>query len=122
MMEWTHEDDQRAKEEGWRRYGDFVMVQYTPEGGLRFSGAYEIISHLRHRGIQSEWHKNVYLSLPWVVADDMMALSEGWRLKTLQSESDDAACQYVLERAKSGDPLHIKALAVLAKRRLTQGS
>lgn len=84
---------------------------------------------LRNKGKKSEWHRQVYLSIPWTDADDQMTVSEGWRLtfdsvltrSTVFFRTNDAAREYVVAHAQAGDPLHIKALSTLAKRRLIYG-
>lgn len=125
-MDWTEADVKRAAKEGWKRQSGFVARAYDPSGRCPFPHTIDVVEFLRNRGKKSEWHKAVYLSLPWTDADDQMTVSEGWRL-TYQSvltrslvffATNDAAHEFVVARAQAGDPLHIKALSTLAKRRL----
>lgn len=128
-MEWTDADTKRAAKEGWKRLGGFVARAYDASGRCPFPHTIAVVEFLRNKDKKSEWHKAVYLSLPWTDADDQMAVSEGWRL-TYQSvltrrlvifATNDAAREFVVDRAQAGDPLHIKALSTLAKRRLIYG-
>ena len=128
-MKWTDADTKRAAKEGWKRLSGLVARAYDASGHCPFLDTYDVIAFLRNKGKKSEWHKQVYMSLPWTHADYQMSASEGWRL-TFDSiltnytgffQTHDAAREYVTTRAQAGDPLHIKALSTLAKNRLTYG-
>lgn len=128
-MEWTDADTKRAAKEGWKRLSGYVVRTYDHFGLSPFPDTASVIEFLRNKGKKSEWHKQVYLSLPWTTADDQMATFEGWHLasnsiltrSTVFFRTNDAAREYVVTRAQAGDPLHIKALSTLAKRRLIYG-
>lgn len=128
-MEWTDADIERAAKEGWKRQGGFVARIYDATGRCSFHHATDVVKFLRNRGKESEWHRQVYLSLPWTYADDEMTFSEGWRLafgsiltrNTALFKTGDIAREHVTACAENGDPLHIKALSTLAKRRLIYG-
>lgn len=128
-MDWTDADIKRAAKEGWKYLNGFVVRTFDDSGLCPFLHATDVVKFLRHKGKESEWHRKVYLSTPWTDADDQMASSEGWRL-TFGSiltrnvaffRTNDEAREYVVAHAQGGDPLHIKALSTLAKRRLTYG-
>lgn len=126
-MEWADADRKRAAKEGWKRTNGFVARGYDASGRCPFPHAIGVVEFLRNKGKKSEWHRQVYLSIPWTDADDQMTVTEGWRLtfdsvltrSTVFFRTNDAAREYVLTHAQAGDPLHIKALSTLAKRRLT---
>ena len=128
-MEWTDADTKRAAKEGWKRLSGFVARAYDPTGHCPFPNTIYVVEFLRHKGKKSEWHKQVYMSLPWTDADDQMAVSEGWRLawdsirtrSALFFPTNDAVHEFVVAKAQAGDPLHVKALSTLAKRRLIYG-
>ena len=128
-MEWTDADAERAAKEGWKRQGGFVARAYDASGWCPFPHTANVVEFLRNEGKKSEWHKQVYLSLPWTYADDLMTALENWRLtfgsvltrSTMFFQTNDTAREYVVTRAQAGDPLHIKALSTLAKRRLIYG-
>lgn len=128
-MEWTNADTKRAAKEGWKYLSGFVARAYDASGRCPFSHTVDVVEFLRNKGKKSEWHKQVYMSLPWTYADDQMTVSEGWRLtfdsvltrSTVFFRTNDDAREYVVARAKAGDPLHIKALSTLAKLRLIYG-
>ncbi len=128
-MEWTDADAKRAAKEGWKLLGRYVARAYDPLGRCPFHHTFDVVEFLRDKGKGSEWHKQVYMSLPWTDADGQMAVSEGWRLtynsilthSTASFITHDAAREYVVTCAQAGDPLHIKALSTLAKYRLTYG-
>lgn len=129
MMEWTDADIKRATKEGWKRLNGFVARAYDASGRCPFLHTIDVVEFLRNKGKKSEWHRQVYLSIPWTNADDQMTVSEGWRLtnysvlthSTVFFRTNDAAREYVVTHAQGGDPLHIKALSTLAKRRLIYG-
>ena len=128
-MEWTDADTKRAAEEGWKRQGGFVARAYDPSGRCPFPHIFDVVRFLRDKGKESEWHEQVYMSLPWTAVDNWMASTEGWHLihgsitarSLMFFATNDAAREYVVTRAQAGDPLHIKALSTLAKRRLIYG-
>lgn len=128
-MKWTAADTKRAAKEGWKRLGGSVIRAYDASGQCPFPHTIDVVEFLRSKGKRSEWHRQVYLSIPWTGADDWMADSEGWRLtfdsiltrSTPFFRTNDDAREYVVTRAQAGDPLHIKALSTLAKRRLIYG-
>ena len=128
-MEWTDADTGRAAKEGWKLPGRYVARRYDALGRCPFHHTFDVVEFLRDKGKKSEWHKQVYLWLPWTGADDQMAVSEGWRLtfdsvltrRTVFFGTNEAAREYVVAHAQAGDPLHIKALSTLAKRRLIYG-
>ena len=128
-MDWTDADTQRAAKEGWKYLNGFVVRNFDDSGFCPFPHTTDVIKFLRHKGKWSEWHREVYLSIPWTNADDQMTIPEGWRLASGSIltrsiaffRTDDEAREYVIAHAQGGDPLHIKALSTLAKRRLTYG-
>ena len=128
-MEWTNADAKRAAKEGWKLLGRYVARAYDHLGRCPFHHTFDVVEFLRNKGKKSEWHKQVYMWLPWTGADDQIAVSEGWRLthhSILTNGSGvfgthDAAREYVVTHAQAGDPLCIKALSTLAKYRLTYG-
>lgn len=138
-MEWTNADTERAAKEGWKRLGGYVARTYDASGLCPFPDTVNVVEFLRDtvnvveflraKSKESEWHRQVYMSLPWTSADDQMTVPEGWRLaatsiltrSTMFFQTNDTAREYVVTRAQAGDPLHIKALSTLAKRRLING-
>lgn len=129
-MEWTAADTERAAKEGWKRLGGYIARTYDASGQCPFPYTAHVVEFLRDKGKESEWHRQVYLSLPWTVADDLMTAPEGWYLASnsiftrnpmTSFRTHDAAREHVAAHAQAGDPLHIKALSTLAKRRLIYG-
>lgn len=125
-MKWTDEDVERARKEGWAYQNGYVRQSFGPSP---FFSPITVVEHLREKGKKSKWHRDVYLALPWTVADDMLSSRDGWRLtsygtlirtSTIKFSSDEEAQQYVSEAA-AHDPLCVKALTRLAKRRLLEG-
>lgn len=128
-MNWTGADIERAAKEGWKYLNGFVFRTFDDSGLCPFPHITDVVKFLRHKGKESEWHREVYLSIPWTDADDQMTIPEGWRLasgsiltrSSVLFSTNEEAREYVVARAQDGDPLHIKALSTLAKRRLTYG-
>lgn len=122
-MEWTEEDAKRAAAEGWE-YRHGYVAQIRSAG--KFFSPYEVVAHLRKKGITSEWHREIYLSLPWTNADEQLTMGEGWRAvfdrvyaSPYMFASNEEAQAAVQARACADppDPLCIKALAYIAKNR-----
>ena len=123
--------DQRlqAKKEGWKISNGFAARAYDARGQCPFAGIPDVIRFLRQKGKTSDWHRDVYVSLPWTNTDDQMSFEEGWRLayngillrSTIKFPSNEAAQAYVQTGIDAGDPLHLKAIKTLAKRRLLYG-
>ena len=124
-MKWTDEDAERARKEGWVYQNGYVRQSFGPSP---FYDPIAVVEHLREKGKTSEWHRDVYLALPWTAADDALSRLDGWclsfgtlfRTNTAKFASDKEAQQYVSEAA-AHDPLCVKALTRLAKRRLLEG-
>jgi hypothetical protein len=118
-----------AKKEGWKVVSGYVAQAYNAKGQCPFSSTWEIVQFLREKGKTSEWHRDVYMELPWNDIDDQMAYEEGWYLAfneiLLRSHAkfpnNEAAQAHVLAGVEAGDPLHLKAAKTLAKRRLLYG-
>ena len=118
-----------AKEEGWKIVGGYVARAYNIRGQCPFNSTSEIVRFLREQGKTSEWHRDVYMNLPWNDPDDQMSFEEGWRLAyneilrrgTVKFKSNEAAQAHVQTGIDTGDPLHLKAIKTLAKRRLLYG-
>lgn len=131
-MKWTDEDVERAYKEGWKLVNGYVRPHYATATTALYS-PWDVVSHLRCKGRTSEWHRNVFLNLPWTDADDSLAREGGWKLtgslpprivRTSQKyDSDEAAAAAVVAQASGNtpDPLCVKALTRLAKRRLLEG-
>lgn len=125
----TLDQQLQAREEGWKIVGGYVARAYNTNGLCPFDSTSGIIRFLRERGKTSEWHRDVYMNLPWNDADDQMSFEEGWVLahneillrSTNKFSSNEDAQTHVKAGIDSGDPLHLKATKTLAKRRLLYG-
>lgn len=125
----TPEQQLQAKKEGWKIVGGYVGRAYSSHGQCPFNTVEQIVSFIREKGKTSDWHRAVYLALPWNKADDDMAHAEGWRLayneillrSTARFDTNEAAQAFVQKGIESDDPLHIKTISTLAKRRLLYG-
>ena len=69
-----------AKEEGWKIVGGYVARAYNARGQCPFPTTMDVVKFLRERGKSSDWHRDIYMNLPWSGADDDMTFEEGWRL------------------------------------------
>lgn len=128
-MDWTEEDAKRAAAEGWAYRNGYVAKIHSAG---KFFSLYEIVAHLREKGVTSKWHREVYLSLPWTDADDRLTTSEGWRatfgtvirtsVRMFASDEEAQAAVHARACANPPDPLCIKVLARMAKRRLLEGA
>ena len=126
-MKWTDEDVARARKEGWAYQNGYVRQSFGPSP---FYDPISVVEHLREKGKKSKWHRDVYLALPWTSADDGMSRHDGWvlyehgmRACSTRFKNDEELQKHVQQQAlaRFPDPLCIKALARLAKRRLLEG-
>jgi hypothetical protein len=125
----TLEQQLLAKKEGWKIVSGFVAQAYNAKGQCPFNSASEIVRFLRTKGKTSDWHRDVYMNLPWNDIDDQMSFEEGWYLahseillrSSAKFPNNEAAQAHVLTGVETGDPLHLKAAKTLAKRRLLYG-
>ena len=125
----TLDQQLQAKEEGWKIVSGYVARAYNIRGQCPFNSTSEIVRFLREQGKTSEWHRDVYMNLPWNDTDDRMSFEEGWRLayneillrSTVKFLSNEAAQAHVQTGIETEDPLHLKAIKTLAKRRLLYG-
>lgn len=125
----TPEQQLVAKKEGWKISNGFPALAYDARGQCPFRTISAIIRFLRQKSKTSDWHRDVYLNLPWTNTDDQMSYEEGWRLtfneivlySTVKFPSNEAAQAHVQTGIDTGDPLHLKAIKALAKRRLLYG-
>ena len=133
-MDWTPQDIERAAKEGWKRNNGFVTRTFDASGRSAFPSDMQLVLYLYRQGISSQWHREVFVSLPWTRAHDDMALMQGWclgryhgvftrsaskGLKGFKTHAD--AAEFVSKQAQQGDPLCVKAAATIAKRRLLSG-
>lgn len=131
-MKWTEEDAAKAAAEGWVYRGSNLYARYDSYGYTKFGGAFGVLEHIRLRAKQgSAWHHEVFMNLPWFDAYDTLSTTEGWRLTTGGEiitcrlhyfPTNDDAQKHVHAVAQRGDPLYLKAIATMAKRRLTFGA
>jgi hypothetical protein len=128
-MKLTLDEELQAKEEGWKLVAGYPASAYNAKGICPFYSTAQLTAFLRHTGKESELHRRVYMSIPWTSADDSMALDEGWRLASTEIltvrltafPSNEDAQAFVQKGIEANDPLHIKAISTLAKRRLIHG-
>ena len=125
----TLDQQLQAKEEGWKIVGGFAARAYNARDQCPFDNTYDVVRFLRQKGKTSDWHRDVYMNLPWNGPDDETSFEEGWRLahneillcSTIKFPSNEAAQAHVQTGIDAGDPLHLKAIKTLAKRRLLYG-
>ena len=125
----TPDQELQAKKEGWKIVNGYAARAYDARGQCPFAGIPDVIRFLRGKGKTSDWHRDVYLNLPWTNTDDQMSYEEGWRLayngillrSMAKFPSNEAAQAHVQTGIDAGDPLHLKAIKTLAKCRLLYG-
>ena len=125
----TLDQQLQAKEEGWKIVSGYAAQAYNARGQCPFNSPSAVVRFLRQKGKTSDWHRDVYMNLPWNGVDDQMSFEEGWRLayneillrSTAKFSSNEAAQAHVQTGIDTRDPLHLKAIKTLAKRRLLYG-
>lgn len=133
-MDWLPQDVERAAKEGWKRQNGFVTRIVDASGRSAFTSDMQLMLYLYRQGISSQWHREVFISLPWTGAHDEMAEMQGWcigrnhgvftlsahkGLKGFKTNTD--AAEFVSKQAQQGDPLCMKAAVTISKRRLLSG-
>jgi hypothetical protein len=134
-MKWTEKDIARASKEGWKYHNGYVaplLANFQSE----FITTFDVVEFLAHKAKTSQWHRDLYMKLPWTDADDYAARKHGWRLwvqgghsviwscnRTRFNTNEDAQ-DFVREQAtkENPDPLCVKAISKLTKLRLLQGT
>ena len=76
----TPDQELQAKKEGWKVVSGYVARAYDARGQCPFRTISHVIRFLRQKGKTSDWHRDVYLNLPWTNTDNQMSYEEGWRL------------------------------------------
>ena len=128
-MKLTLDEELQAKEEGWKLVAGYPARAYNAKGLCPFHDTTDLIVFLRTKGKTSELHRRVYMLAPWTATDDSMSIAEGWRLaytevitaRLTAFRTNEDAQAHVQKGIESNDPLHIKAISTLAKRRLICG-
>ena len=124
-MQWTGEDKQRAKGEGWAYDGGYLRLVAQADGRFRYPSIEHLLITIHAKAKQnSSWHEHVYMSLPWTVADDTLSCELGFLIRRdefmfgmrpIQSMEDITA------RANDGCLICQKALVTLTRRKLLHG-
>ena len=125
----TPDQELQAKKEGWKVVNGYVARAFDSRGLCPFTTLDDIVRFLYEKSKTSDWHRDVYINLPWNGSDNALALKEGWMLcvdrifpyANSKFSSNEAAQAYVQTGIDAGDPLHLKAIKTLAKRRLLYG-
>ena len=133
-MKWTEADAARAAKEGWKYRNGYVAPLLTNQ---YFITSFDVVKYLARKAQTSQWHRDMYMELPWTDADDNAARAHGWRLwvqsnrsahiwscdGTKFSTSEDAETFVKQQASKENpDPLCVKAISKLTKLRLLQGT
>lgn len=119
----------QAKEEGWKLVGGYVSRAFDAKGYCPFHCGNDIVAYLHTKALSSEWHRDVYIALAWTAADNELSFKEGWILEFDEIHTraitifptDEDAQSFVQAGIEAGNPLHLKAIRTLAKRRLLYG-
>jgi len=127
-MKWTAADKKRARIEGWDISNGYPIRVFNIQGHSRFLSVYEIVAHIYQCAESSEWHRDIFLSLPWTTADDIQARNDGWDLSranmnirsfsALVFPTDQHARDYVAQQATKSNALCLKALRKITLHRL----
>ena len=79
-MKWTAADKKRARIEGWDISNGYPIRVFNTHSHSSFLSVYQIVAHISQCAESSEWHRDIFLSLPWTSADDIQARNDGWDL------------------------------------------
>ena len=108
--------------EGWKYINGYVL---PIKNSNPFTSTYDIEDHIRVKGATSEWHKEVYLALPWGHADTRAASAEGWKImsdfsfrSTRKANIRDITA-LISSKAGGGELLYVKAVIHCAKGKLS---
>jgi len=127
-MKWTAADKKRARIEGWDISNGYPIRVFNTHSHSSFLSVYQIVAHISQCAESSEWHRDIFLSLPWTSADDIQARNDGWDLSrgimnirsfnALVFPTDQHARDYVAQQAAKNNALCLKALRKITLHRL----
>jgi hypothetical protein len=84
---WSFEDHHRSIQEGWQFKNGYVKPYFNSQGQSPFSNGTYVLLHLHEKARTSEWHKALYMVLPWTPADGLIASRLGWNLSKMTHKS-----------------------------------
>lgn len=119
----------KPEKDGWRLAGGRPTRMFDARGNSKFDSDYSLFQYIAARADGDEDYRELYLRLPWMTTDQLAANRQGWYLRVdsqgahIRSVNgyvmtDEAAQQFVKDRANEQDVVCIKALHVLARARL----
>lgn len=127
-MDWSPADAKQAAADGWRMDPMLGPIRsYDRNGQSRISSQYKLYNFIRTMSASSEFYRRVYDEIVWNATDDYAARDLGWGISTGELGTRDLtkfltneeAKDHVANLAEQNDPLAVKALTTLARRRLT---
>lgn len=89
---------------------------FNEYGIPKFSSVHDVLRHIRLKGVSSEWHRQVFLSLPWNDWHHATAHKEGWAIRR---DGELINRDKVLKGVELNDPLCLRALTEATRRKLT---
>lgn len=127
-MQWTGVDARKARGEGWDYAQGYLRLVARPDGSYRFGSFRALLESILSKAQQnSSWHENVFMSLPWTDADNVIAsrmgfvVSQGTFIFTSYPSAKVYTVDEITARANDGCLICQKALATLTRRKLLHG-
>lgn len=127
-MNLTPEQEALAASEGWFYASGYVH----PKNSGPFISSEAVVRHLSIKAETSEFHRDLYLQLPWMPSDNLIAKSMGWWIYTSRNgheavsynprmhDSQEAVEQYIRDRADAGDVVCQKVISKTIRNKLLQ--
>lgn len=124
-MQWTKADARKARKEGWDYSHGYLRIITQPDGFYRISSIHALLKSILDKAQRgSSWHENIFMSLPWTEADNMIANKIGFVISQNRFFFPDAKffdMEDITARANDGCLICRKALATLTRRKLLHG-
>ena len=126
----TEKQREEARAEGWKVQGNYVARAYDYNGGCPFDNTFAVVEHICHRGKESEWHRELFMSLPWTSADSDLLFVHGFTFRVTSGIASvhglmtpvEAGQRLAALAAAGEEPIFAKALANATKQKLLQGT
>lgn len=121
-IQWSLNDHNRSLGEGWKFQNGYVHRAFNSRGETPFKNNHEVVAHIINQALAgSEWHKNLYMRLPWTSADSWYAASNlGWSLALGKYQPTYSGYDLAVQQATEGNFVAEKAISHTTKMRFLE--
>src|SRR5574343_1143068 len=121
-IQWSYEDHHRSLGEGWKFQNGYVHRAFNSRGETPFKTSHEVVAHIIDKArAGSEWHKNLYMRLPWTAADSWYSATNlGWSLVLGKYHPANTGYEMAAKQATEGNIVAEKAISHTTKMRFLE--